>query len=572
MKNVELKELPIEKCSFAVMDFETTGTSARGDRAIEIGIVKVVNFKISETYRTFLNPGRPIPYFITQLTTITNDDVAEAPYFEDVVHEIRNFIGSDIIAAHNAPFDYSFLKGEFERAGVEPPDNGVICTLKLSKKLYPELTSHKLSSLTNHFKILHKGVHRALGDATVTAKLLIKMLKQLQEENEITTLSDLLSYHSAPRTVFRIIKKKLIEDYSLVPANPGVYFFRNAKNDIVYIGKAKDLRKRVKNYFVNTAPRKAKEIARRSSHLGFIETNSELTALLTESELIKLHKPKFNSLLKKYSQQYFIRIDFENEFPSVQSAAEFNFDGCDYFGPYSNRNTVNSLVEIIDRTFKLRECSEKEYKKKKKCYLADIERCLAPCIEPGIVDEYKDEIDKAYEFLSGHNQTAVDRLLNKMKEYSALQKYEEAASLRDLVNLLLSQINKTSILSEPINKAAVLIIVNDTHKKDYIIMNEGKIFIKDFHLNKKELFDDLINDYYNGSIQLFEEVSKKDLELIKISLSWLVKNRNKVLIHYLKLYNSAQDLFSHINSPRRLYNKAEEPHIPDYTYEESEDF
>ena len=351
------------------------------------------------------------------------------------------------------------------------------------------------------------------------------------------------------------------------PPIPEYIFFRNAKNEIVYIGKAKELRKRVKNYFVNTAPRKAKEISRRSSHLGFIETNSELTALLTESELIKLHKPKFNTLLKKYTQQYFIKIDFEKGFATVKPATEFDFDGCDYFGPYNSRVTVNSLVEIIDRTFLLRECAEKEFKKKKKCYLADIERCLAPCIEPGVVDEYNDEIYKTYDFLSGQNQTAVDRLLNKMKEYSANQKYEEAAALRDLVNLLLNQINKTSILSEPINKAAVLIIINDTLKKDYILLNEGKIFIKDFHLNKKELLDDLITDYYNGSIQLFEEVSKKDLELIKISLSWLVKNRNKVLIHYLKKYNSAQDLFSHINTPRRDFVKTENAEIFDESFE-----
>jgi len=568
MKDVPIKDIPISKTSFVVMDFETTGTSARTDRAIEIGIVKVENLKITETYKSFINPGRPIPYFITQLTTITNDDVANAPYFEDIVLDVKRFIGDSIIVAHNAQFDYAFLKHEFENSGFEAPNNNVMCTLKLSKKLYPELTSHKLSSLTTHFKIIHKGVHRALGDATVTAKLLIKMLHQLQEENEISTLTDLLSFHQAPRTLFRIIKKKLIEDYSLVPANPGVYFFRNAKNEIVYIGKAKDLRKRVKNYFVNTAPRKAKEIARRSSHLGFIETNSELTALLTESELIKLHKPKFNTLLKKYSQQYFIKIDHQNNFPVVKSASEFDFDGCDYFGPYTNRNTVSSLVEIIDRTFKLRECTEKDFKKKKKCYLADIERCLAPCIEPGVVDEYKEEIDKAYEFLSGHNQTAIDRLLNKMKEYSVLQKYEEAAALRDLVNLLLSQINKTSILSEPINKAAVLIIVNETHKKDFILLNEGKIFIKDFHLNKKELLNDLIEDYYNGSIQLFEEVSKKDLELIKISLSWLVKNRNKVLIHYLKKYSSAHDLNSHITSPRRDFVKTEMPEIIEEEFEE----
>jgi DNA polymerase III subunit epsilon len=541
-KDKKIIEVPFEDADYCVFDFETTGMSARSDKVIDIGIVKIQKGKITDTFSSFINPGRHIPYFITSLTGITNSDVEDAPYFEDVFNSIKSFIGNSILVAHNLSFDYNFLKNECTSANLNMPSNEAICTLKLAKKLYPQLPSKSLGNLIKTFKIKHRNVHRGLGDATATAKLFIKMHGTLREDHDIETISDLVRFQSLPSaTTYKIMKKKLADDYLGVPSDPGIYFFKNAKDEVIYIGKAKSLKQRVSNYFTNSTPRKTKKIVQRASRLGFQVTNTELTALLSEAELIKEKDPNFNTLLKSYSRSYFIRITTTDKFPRIEVTTKFDFDGNEYFGPYPNRLTATSIKEIIDKTFLMRECTDKVLKKRKKCYLADIERCYAPCATDVYI-QYKNELSKVFEFLSGHNQSAVDRLLLKMKEYSEKQKYEEAANTRDIINSIFKQLNKASILSEPINKANALIEIQGAKENDYMLLLEGKPFIKNFFPDKKDLFDDALSSYFDGTIKLFRELSEKDLERLKISLSWLVKNKTRIKIHYLKDYTSIEKL------------------------------
>jgi DNA polymerase-3 subunit epsilon len=539
------KDKTFSDASFSVIDFETTGTSPRSSRAIEVGIVKIENFKIVDSYHSLINPLQNIPPFITALTGIDNSDLVEAPTFEEISEDIRNFIDGTILVGHNLPFDYAFLKNEFDRAELILPSMPQVCTLKLSRNLFPELKSKALGSMVKHFRIRHKDVHRALGDATATAKIFLKILEKLINEHNYEKVSDLKSFQVTPSISksFRLVKKKLVADISNLPDSPGVYFFRDSKDKIIYIGKAKSLKKRVKNYFSSSASRKARKIARKASRLGFSETKSELSALVLEAELIKVHKPQFNTMLKKYSQNYFIKVRMNHQHPDVKVSSVFDFDGNDYFGPYSNRITAKSLKEIVDKTFALRECTDKELRKGKKCYLLDIKRCVAPCIDNNNSAVYREELDNAYEFLSGKNQFAVNRLLNKMKDLSERQKYEEAAEIRDTINLILNQLTRSSILAEPINKANVLIEISENNNLDYILFLEGKIFIKDYFIKEEDYFDIALDDYFENTLQLLAGMEEKDLEKIKISLSWLVKNRNKVKIHYLREYKNKTELY-----------------------------
>jgi DNA polymerase-3 subunit epsilon len=540
----KITEIRFEEAVYCVFDFETTGTSARNDKVIEIGIAKVSNGKIVDTFSSFINPGRPVPYYITQITGITNSDVQDAPFFDEVFYQIKEFIGDSILTAHNLNFDHAFLKHECANYELEMLQNHAICTLRLARILYPNLPSKSLGNLVKQLKIRHRNVHRGLGDATATAKVLLRMFQQLREEHEIDSVSDLINFQkgTATQQPFRMIKKKLMEDVAQVPDHPGVYFFKNSKDQIIYIGKAKSLKERLRNYFMSNAIRKAKEIVRKSSSLGFYKTNSELTALLAEAELIKIHNPKINTLLKKYPRSYFLKLTTTEKYPSTNVSTNFDFDGNDYYGPYPNRETANSIKEIIDKTFKLRECQDKEFKKNRKCYLADIERCLAPCINENQIDIYKEELLRVNEFLCGQNQSAVDRLLNRMKELSANQKYEEAAQIRDIVQSILNQLHRSSILAEPINKANVLVELNGPISNDYMLLLEGKIFFKEYFVEENNQFDTALDDYFEGSVQLVKELTNKDLEKLKITLSWLVKNRNQIKIHYLKNYHSADEI------------------------------
>lgn len=542
MQNLELVDIPLKDAEFSVLDFETTGTSAKTGRAIEIGLVRVKKLKVVDTFSTFINPEMYVPYHITRLTGITNANVSQAPLFDQIEPEVSKFLEGTILVAHNLPFDRSFLNCEYERLDLQAPQIEGICTLKMARRLFPELPSKSLGAVTKYLRVRHKDVHRALGDATVTAKIFIKMLKKLQEEQDVETLADVINFQSTPkRNSYRIIKKKLSEDLSAVPKAPGVYFFKNTKDKVFYIGKAKSLKKRVSNYFSNTAITKAKKIVDASSRLGFKVTNSELTALITEAELIKVHNPTYNRMLKKYGQTYFVKIDKSNDYPVLKSTTKFDFDDNDYFGPYIKRDIPQYLIDIASKTYQLRECKEKDFKKKRVCYLHDIERCLAPCINE-IPEDYQDELDCVYQFLGGQNQAAVNRLLNKMKELSENQKYEEAAEIRDTVQRILKQLDKSAILAEPINRANVLIEIKGYEKKDYILMLQGKVFIKNDPSQEKDYFDEALEDYFNGTISLYEQLEERDLERTKIALSWLAKNRNKIEISPLDKYTSISEL------------------------------
>lgn len=541
----KIESIPFEEAEYCVFDFETTGVSARSDKVIEIGMARIKKGKIVETFSSYINPGRPVPYYITTITGITNSDVEDAPYFEEVYPKIKEFMSDSVLVAHNLSFDIAFLRNECMASENEMIPNEAICTLKLARKLFPALPSKSLGNIVKHFKIRHRDVHRGLGDATATGKVLIKMFKTLREDHNIDSIDDLISFQSSTFVPAKLntTKKKLTDDLFRVPALPGVYFFKNSKGIIVYIGKAKSLKDRVKNHFMSTALRKSKKIVQAASSLEFQTTNSELTALLAEAELIKVHKPRFNTMLKNFPRSYFIRISASDKFPTAETASSFEFDGADYYGPYPNRNSVTETKEIIDRAFQLRECDIKELTKGRKCYLMDIQRCKGPCIEKNISEEYIEELNRVHEFLSGHNQSAVDRLLNKMKELSEKQKFEEAAQIRDVVQRILNQLQRSSILSEPLNKANVLIEIASSPKNEYVLLLEGKMYFKDLFVEKDSVkLETALNEYFEGSIDIKRELTQKDLERLKIGLSWLIKNRGQIKIHYLKDYICAEEL------------------------------
>ena len=547
MINESVPSVPIEQVEFSVLDVETTGLSARENHVIEIGIVKIKNLKIASKFQSFVNPGCKIPYFITQFTGITDEDIIDAPFFSELADKIENVIGDSVISAHNLSFDDSFLKYEFFRTGREPLSNHKICTLKIARRLYPSLKSKSLSSITQYLRLKNSNAHRALADAEVTARALIKMIKKLKKDEGIETLDELHSYQSRVATRGRPkIKKSLNNDVSSLPNAPGIYYFLNKKNEIIYVGKAKSLGERIKTYFSPTASKKAKKIVRQASKLKTEITNSELTALLTEAETIKLFNPKHNSQLKKYGNKYFIRVNKTHDYPKLEISNHFDFDGNDYFGLFISRKRADKVMEMIDKTFTLRECTDKEFAKKKKCFLADIERCTAPCIKTKDPD-YSDELEKVYEFLNGKNQTALDRLLHKMKDYSSKQKYEKAAEVKELVDLILAQTHKSSLLSEPVNSANVLFEISESFSKDYLLLISGKPFLKTYIHSKDGLFEDAIDDYFSGTLNLQIMPTEEDLEKMKISLNWLIKNRNKVRIFYLKDYTSREELYSAIS-------------------------
>ena len=521
MPEEKLSNNSIGESIFSILDVETTGLSARNNRVIEIGLVKVKDFRIIDRLHTLINPQT----------------------------YIDNFIDGTILCGHNFSFDYSFLKSEFLRSGYEPPLNEQLCTLKLARRLYPDLKSKSLSSVTAHLRLKNKNSHRALSDAEVTARILMKMIRKLKGEKKIATVDDLLRFQktSVANAKSFNIKESLRDDVLSLPNAPGVYFFLNNKRKVIYVGKAKSLRSRIRTYFSSNAPRKAKQIVRQAKKLKIETTNSELTALLMEAEAIKMINPKHNLQLKKYGNKYFLKVTQTHLAPRIEISNHFDFDGNDYFGLFISRRKAETVLNIIDKAFALRECTDKEYAKGKRCFLADIERCTAPCLKNN-EKVYKDEIDKVYEFLFGRSQNALNRLLNKMKEFSDNEKYERAAEMKEVIDLILSQTHKTSLLAEPVNSANVLFEVTEGLGNDFILLINGKIYVKKYALNKRDSFEDALDDFYSNTINVNVLPNDEDLEKMKITLNWLIKNRNKVRIFYLKDYGSKQELYAQLSS------------------------
>jgi len=545
MLNTEILQLPIEEAEFSVVDVETTGLSPAANNVIEIGLVKIKNFKVIDRFNSFINPGRAIPPFITQLTGISNDDVYDAPFFEDLVKPLQDFLADSVLAGHNLQFDLSFLRKEFYVCGVENYQPLQLCTLRLAKRIFPNLKSRSLGNLATHLRLKNESAHRAYADAEVTAKILHVLVEHLKAAEGFQNVQEFINYqYQSVQLKPKVpLKKNLADAFLSLPKSPGVYFFYNKKDEVIYIGKAKVLRERIKSYLSPTSARKSKKILTTAHKFKTITTRTELTALIAEAELIKKFNPKMNVMLKNYHNKYFLRITQTHQAPKIELTNKFFFDENDYFGMFISRKLAQQVLEMIDKIFLLRECDEKEFKKKRRCFLAEIERCTAPCVGAAI-EPYLDEVQNVYEFLYGKNQFAVNRLVDKMKTYSDQLRFEKAAETKELISLVLSQIHKSSLLAEPINSANVLFEVTGFEgQKDYLLLLEGKIFIKDYFANNEITFERALDDYFEKTIQLNYFPDDEDLEKIKITLNWIVLHRQAVRTYYLREYDSKQELF-----------------------------
>ncbi|MCS6975171.1 MAG: exonuclease domain-containing protein [Cyclobacteriaceae bacterium] len=276
---------------FAVVDIETTGGYAEYHRITEIAIYHHDGKSITDFYYTLINPGRRIPSFITGLTGITTDMVEDAPAFEEIAEDILRLLEGRIFVAHNAHFDYSFLKKEFEIAGIRWQSKK-LCTVRLSRKLIPGLRSYSLGSLAEALGIPVHNRHRAGGDAEATAHIFTRLLQRDKEGY----VQQLLKRNSGET----ILPPNLSRwEFDRLPATTGIYYFLNNRNQVIYVGKAQHIRRRVAGHFTGVAQNWSRsKIRNEIHHVHFEQTGCELIALIREAEEIRRHWPKYNQAQK----------------------------------------------------------------------------------------------------------------------------------------------------------------------------------------------------------------------------------------------------------------------------------
>ena len=281
---------------YTIIDIETTGNGIKGNKITEISIFKFDGDNIVDEFTSLVNPECEIPYFITGLTGIDNQMVNNAPIFKELANKILTFTDDCIFVAHAVNFDYGVIKEEFRQIGIDFTRKK-LCTVRLSRKLIPGLKSYSLGKLCTSLSIPLTDRHRARGDAHATV-LLFEMLVNRPEANSV--FKTFLNSRSQEATLPPLLAKSVVNN---LPSEPGVYFFKNKNGEIIYIGKAINIKKRVLGHFYdksNHEIRLCKEIA----DIDFQLSGSELLALLMESAAIKEHYPIYNRAQKRTVKQY----------------------------------------------------------------------------------------------------------------------------------------------------------------------------------------------------------------------------------------------------------------------------
>ena len=269
---------------YAVIDIETTGGSSKSERITEIAIYIFDGQQIIREYSTLINPERNIPYFITNLTGITNEMVADAPRFYEVAKDIVEITEGMTFVAHNARFDYSFIRQEFKNLGFNY-QRRLLDTVALSRRLMPGHKSYSLGNLCKDLGIQINGRHRAAGDALATVEVLRRLL-ELEQESGSNISGDRRKAKLNPALDEAIIDR--------IPEEPGVYYFYNENGQLIYVGKSKNIRSRVLTHLSNNNSRRAMEMRDAIAGIDWEPTGNELIALLKESEEIKNQKPLYN--------------------------------------------------------------------------------------------------------------------------------------------------------------------------------------------------------------------------------------------------------------------------------------
>ena len=269
------------------LDLETTGASADRDRVTEIGFVQVADGEFVEEWSTLVNPGRPVPPLITSLTGITDDMVADAPSFADMSVELLERLDGRLLVAHNARFDYAFLRAEFRRLGIHFRAR-VLCTVRLSRALFPEHRHHNLDSVIERFALSCGARHRALGDAQVLWAFARELRRTVEPERLALAVSRITKVPTLPPG----LDHERLQD---LPSTPGVYVFYGQDGTPLYAGKSANLRSRVVAHFATDGDLdRSQRLALQTASLEWTETAGELGAALREIALLRELAPLYN--------------------------------------------------------------------------------------------------------------------------------------------------------------------------------------------------------------------------------------------------------------------------------------
>jgi DNA polymerase III subunit epsilon len=392
---------------YAIIDIETTGGSARMEKITEIAIYLHDGIHITGEFVSLVNPERNIPYFITNLTGITNEMVEDAPRFYEIAKKIVELTEGRTFVAHNARFDYSFIREEFKSLGFNFKRN-ILDTVALSRKLIPGHKSYSLGNICKDLNITINGRHRAAGDAFATVKL-FEML--MAKDIEVVGSKSVLLKNTR---VSKLHPKLDISKIESIPEEPGIYYFYNENGDLIYIGKSRNLMQRVNTHLSNNSTNRTMEMRDLIADIFWETTGSELIALLKESSEIKKNKPLYNRAQRRTGFQWGIFSFTDNNGYLNYRYGQINNDDSPvsvFTSKEKARSKLNSLIESLSLCQKLSGLYETEGA----CFHYQVGICKGACIGKESPDHYNERAVKVIdEFIfTRKNFFVIDRGRNE---------------------------------------------------------------------------------------------------------------------------------------------------------------
>ncbi|HEX5925245.1 MAG TPA: exonuclease domain-containing protein [Baekduia sp.] len=436
----DLLDAALATAEFLVIDTETNGLAGERCEVTEIGAVLVGGGELHERWETLVPVRAPLSRGIQRFTGLTQAMVDEAPPAEMTLPELAEQLEGRVLVAHNAAFDRRVLAQAFARAGIAWPDPPSLCTVALARRLHPLARQRKLGPLAESLGIDVDVTHRALADAETCARVLCALFPRLCAN--AGTVGQALALLRAKRrrasrsgrtdggpSMLGVRRRKI--DCSGLPAEPGVYIFRNAEGQPLYVGKSVDIRARAKAHFRPSSPDTG-WIAQVET-VDWEQTNSEVGALLTEHRLIKQLRPPGNERLKHNDQWVYLRCRLDIAYPILEIAPEPAPGLAVNVGPLRGRFAAAELVEQLQSLFALRHCGRGMKRREHPSAYGQMGRCLSPCLGDLDPNAYRRRLDEALALFTGDGdggRALLAHLDVEMRAAAAQERFERAGWLR----------------------------------------------------------------------------------------------------------------------------------------------
>lgn len=449
---------PLREVTFVVVDLETTGGSSAADTVTEVGAVKVRGGQVLGELATLVDPAgdrdgasgrRWIRPGVVALTGITPGMLDGAPSLAAVLPMLLEFLGGAVLVAHNAPFDAGFLRAACARHGYSWPRPTVLCTARLARAAlsHTEAPSVRLGALAELFGTATRPVHRALADARATVEVLHHLLERVgnlgvQSLEELVALARGSARHRPGRRVRE--RRHLAEQ---LPSAPGVYLFRGAREEVLYVGTSGDVRRRVRAYFTaSERRRRMRDMVSQAERVDAVECAHALEASVRELRLIAAHRPRYNRRSREPGSTWWVAPTVE-PFPRL-SVVNTARDGA--LGPFPSRRGAQAVVETLLDALPLRACTQRIPARDAAagpCVLHELGRCAAPCAGLQSVAEYAPAVAALDDLVRGTDDAPLRALAATLDALAARERFEAAARQRDGLAALVAALDRAQRLA-----------------------------------------------------------------------------------------------------------------------------